>query len=97
MFAQMKQLMEMKKQAEKIKKELEALRLEVEAVPGIKWTIDGAQNFHGVSINEAIYQTQEKEEFERKLLKSVNAAIKKAQEMAARKMKENVNLNLPGF
>ena len=94
MFDQMKQLMEMKRQAERIKRELEALTLEVNAVPGIKIVINGAQDFKSIEIDAGLLDQNKKNAFESNLLRSVNAAVKKSQETAARKMQETTGLNL---
>lgn len=96
MFDQMKQLMEMKKKADQIKRELDSSIVEVNEVTGIKITITGAQDFRSVEIDEGLLNTTNKQRFERDLLRSVNAAIKKSQNLAASKMKA-VMPNLPGM
>jgi len=98
MFDQMKKLMEMKQQAEKIKRQLEATRVEVKDVEGIGIVIDGAQRFHSVVIDEKLFASGRKEQFERELVKSLNKAIAKSQSMAADQMKGMMGLGgLPGL
>ena len=96
MFGQMKQLMEMKKKADQIKRELDAVDVDVSEVSGIKIKINGAQNFKSIEIEESLLNSRNKERFERDLLRSVNAAIKQSQNLAASKMKA-VMPNLPGM
>lgn len=96
MFDQMKQLMEMKKKADQVKKELDSSSVEINEVNGIKMTITGSQDFKSIEIDEGLLNTTNKQRFERDLLRSVNAAIKKSQNLAASKMKA-VMPNLPGM
>ena len=93
MLDKMKQLMEMKRQADQIKRELESASVEVNEVSGIRLTITGAQNFRSVEIEENLLGAENKKRLEADLLRSLNAAIKKSQVMAAQKMKEV----MPGF
>ena len=86
MFDKMKQLMEMKKQADVVKKQLESTTAECEDVRGIKIVIDGAQTVRSIKIDDQYYQSRKKEELERDLMRSVNAANKKVQSMAAQKL-----------
>ncbi len=86
MFDKMKQLMEFKKQAEAIKKELNQTALEVDQGRGIRVTINGAQDFQQIVIDPSRLVTDEKAALERDLLETVNAAVKKSQEVATRKM-----------
>ena len=93
MFDKMKQLMDMKKQADRIKKELDACSVEVEEVRGIKIKINGSQNFQSIEIDEGQLSANDKNRLESNLLRSVNAAIIKSQNLAASKMKDV----MPGF
>ncbi|HOY09419.1 MAG TPA: YbaB/EbfC family nucleoid-associated protein [Candidatus Omnitrophota bacterium] len=86
MLDKMKQLMEMKKQADKIKKELDAMCVDVEEVRGIRITVTGSQNFRSIEIDENLFTSGNKEKLESDLTRSVNAAVKKAQNLAAQKM-----------
>lgn len=91
MFDKMKQLMEMKKQADRIKKELDALVVDIEEVSGIKISITGSQVFRSVNIDDS--KVSDKSRLESDLLRSVNAAVRKSQQVAAQKMRDV----MPGF
>jgi len=93
MFGKMKELMEMKKQADKIKKELDASSVDVEEVQGINISINGSQKFQSIEINEEHLDVNNKAKFEKDLLRSINAAINKSQQVAAKKMQAV----MPGF
>ncbi len=93
MFDKMKQLMEMKKQADQIKRELDASSVEVTEVRGIKIVINGSQDIQSLELDESLLGASNKSRLEGDLKKSLNAAIKKSQMLAAQKMK---NL-MPGF
>ena len=86
MFDKMKQLMEMKSQADRIKKELDAVTVDVNEVRGVKIVITGSQEFRSVEIDEALLTPDNKKRLEDDLLKSLNAGMKKIQQVAAQKM-----------
>ena len=86
MFGQMKDLMEMKRQEDMIKKELEKVTTESEEVRGIKITINGVQSVKMVEIDSSHLSEDNKNRFEKDLCRSINAAIKKSQTIAAKKM-----------
>ena len=86
MLDKVKQLMEMKKQADKIRKELDAITVEVAEVRGIKMVVTGTLNFRSVEIDESLLAAENKSRFESDLLRSINAAVKKSQTVAAQKM-----------
>ncbi len=96
MFDKMKQLMEMKKQVDKIKKNLDSSDIDVNEVSGISIKINGSQNFVSISIDEEYLRPEAKRRLERDLLRSVNAAIRKSQGIAAEKMRE-VMPSIPGL
>ncbi|OGX28094.1 MAG: hypothetical protein A2787_01050 [Omnitrophica WOR_2 bacterium RIFCSPHIGHO2_01_FULL_48_9] len=96
MFDKMKQLMELKKQADQIKRELDAITTEVSEVPGVKVVVTGSQSFRSIEIDGELLNVDNKRRLEGDLLRSVNAAIKKSQQLAAQKMKD-VMPGLPGF
>jgi len=93
MLGKMKELMEMKKNADKIKKELDAISVEVEEIRGIKVILNASQKFKSISIEEDLYNVESREKFERNIVRSVNAAIKESQKIAAKKMQSV----MPGF
>ena len=86
MFDKMKQLMDMKKQADRIKKELDAVTVDVSEVKGIAVQITGSQVFRSINIDADLLKPENKQQLERDLLRSVNAAVKKSQSEAAQKM-----------
>ena len=96
MFDKMKQLMEMKKQADRIKKELENIVVEVKEVEGISIQITGSQSFRSIEINQDLLKPENKGRFEKELLRSLNAAVKKSQKEAAEKMAASMP-NIPGL
>ena len=87
MFDKMKELMEMKKQADRIKRELDALTVEVNEVKGVKIVVNGSQNFQSLEIDETLVNVGDKRKLEKDLLRSVNAAVRQSQNLAAQKMK----------
>jgi len=93
MLDKMKQLWEMKQQADRIKRELDAVTVECTEVPGVKVKVSGAQKFHSIEVDERYFTEGNKGKLEQDLLNSMNAAIRKSQEVAAKKMKDV----LPGF
>ncbi len=97
MFDKMKQLMEMKNQMEKIKRELEAATVEVSDVRGIKIVVNGAQNFKTIQVDGSLLGESNKQRLEEDLLRAINAAIVKSQNLAAQKMKAVTGLNIPGL
>ena len=96
MFDKMKQLMDFKKQADRIKKELERSVVDVEEVRGIKISVTGAQEFCSIEVDESFLSEGNKNRFEKDLLRSVNAAVKKSQSVAAQKMAAAMP-GMPGF
>ncbi|MCD4779141.1 MAG: YbaB/EbfC family nucleoid-associated protein [Candidatus Omnitrophica bacterium] len=97
MFDKMKQLMDMKKQADRLKKELDGITTEVSEVRGITIVINGSQNFKSIEVDESLLQAGNKKGFEADMLRSMNAAIKKSQELAAKKMRESMPAGFPGL
>ena len=97
MLDKIKQLMEVKKQADQLKRELDACQVEVTEARGIKIVITGSQNFQSIEIDESLLTAGSKRNLEHDLLRSVNAAIRKSQNLAAEKMKNMTGFNLPGF
>ncbi|MFA5059168.1 MAG: YbaB/EbfC family nucleoid-associated protein [Candidatus Omnitrophota bacterium] len=97
MFDKMKQLMEVKSQMEKIKRELEAAILEISDIRGIKITVNGAQNFKAIQIDPLLLGESNKQKLEGDLLRAVNIAVVRSQNVAAQKMKAATGLNIPGL
>jgi len=97
MFDKMKQLMEMKKQADIIKRELDNITTEVNDVPGIRIVISGSQKFQSIEVDESLLDPRNKARFQGDLLRGVNAAVKKSQNEAAKKMASAMPGGLPGM
>ncbi len=93
MLDKIKQLMEVKKQSDQIKRELDAVSVEVCEARGIKITISGSQQFKSIEIDENLVDKDNKARLEGELLRSLNAAIRQSQNLAAQKMKSV----MPGF
>jgi DNA-binding YbaB/EbfC family protein len=96
MFDKMKELMEMKRQADRLKKELDASLVEVNEVSGVKIVVNGSQNFKSLEIDDALFHTSNKKQLEANLLRGVNEAVKKSQNLVAQKMKVVIP-GLPGI
>jgi len=97
MIDKLKQLMEVKRQAEQLKRELESTTIDVSDVRGITVTIDGAQNFRSVTVEPTLLNAENKTRFEMDLLRSLNAAVKKSQALAAQKMRHLTGFDIPGL
>ena len=97
MFDKLKQMVELKKQAEQIKRELEAATVEVAETSGIRIVIDGVQHFREIEIDSALLAPENKTAFERDLLRSLNGAVKKSQDIGAQKMRQAAGFSVPGF
>ncbi len=93
MFDMMKQFNQMRKQASEIKKNLDSETVECNEIKGIKIVITGSQNIKSIEIDQDYFQSKDKLRFEKDLLRSFNASIKKSQEVAAKKMQAS----MPGF
>ena len=96
MFDKMKGLMEMKKQADRIRKELDAMNVEVDEVKGVRIVLNGSLNFKSLEIDEELVNAGDKGKLEANILRSVNEAIKKTQNLVAQKMKAAMP-GLPGM
>ena len=97
MFEKVKQLMELKKQADQLKKQLEAEIIEVTEARGIKVVVNGAQSVRSIEIDEGLLVPANKNRIQMDLLRSMNTAIKKSQQVAATKMKGMPGFNFPGM
>ena len=97
MFDKMKELMEMKKQADQIKRELDAITIEYNDVRSIKIVINGSQDIKSLEIEEGLLNPANKKRLESDLLRSINGAVKKSQQMAAQKMKNLLPGGFPGL
>lgn len=97
MLDKMKQLMEVKRQADMLKRELDAATVEVNEVRGIKIVVTGSQNFQSIDIEPSLLTVENKTRLEADLQRSINAAIRKSQTVAAEKMRNIPGFNIPGL
>lgn len=97
MFDKMKQLMEMQKKVQEIKRQLDSASFEIVSSDGqVKISMNGSQEVKAVLIRDELGKI-EKTQLEKALLDAYNRAIKRAQEIAAQKMKEITGFNIPGL
>ena len=97
MFDKMKALLEMQKKMQQMKQELDNTIFEVVSSDGlVKITMNGAQQVKGVNIRGELGQT-DKAALEKASTDAYNRAIKRAQEIAAGKMKDISGIDLPGL
>ena len=96
MFDKFKDMIEMKKHAEEIQRQLEGELIEVNE-RGLKITINGAQYFQNIEIDQNSLKPENKQKFDGELLRALNGAIKKSQVKAAEKMKTMMPSGFPGL
>jgi len=95
MFDKAKDLYKLQKQARDIKKKLKNTHIEAES-DGIIVIINGEQEIIDVKINEEAMTN--KGDLEKNLVKCLNKAVKKAQQIGAEMMKDVMGgLNIPGL
>jgi DNA-binding protein YbaB len=94
-FDQAKNLMKLRKEAGRIKKELKNVHIEA-TEKHVVVTIDGEQHVVNVKINMEEYAGN-KEQLERDLVEAFNKGVKKAQLVAADKMKAIMGDMPPGL
>jgi len=91
----MKQLMEMQKKMQELKRELDNTDFDISSPDGVvKITMNGSQEIKEVSLSEI---SADKPKLEKAIKEAYNAAIKRAQGIAADKMKKITGFNLPGL
>ncbi len=96
MFNQMKDLYKMQKQAKEMKKILKTIEVEAEE-DGVLVVVNAAQDIVSVEIGESLLQPNNKKRIEKNILTALQRANKKAQEVAAEKMKPLMGqMGLPG-
>lgn len=97
-FKQAQELMKLQQQAQKIQEELSNTHIEAE-VDGVVVTIDGQLKVVSTVIEDASI-LQDKEKMEKAITEAVNKGMKKAQEIAADRMRGvmgQMGLNIPGM
>ncbi len=86
MFDQVRDVYKLQKQAKQIKKELSNIHVEAET-DGVFVTVNGEMEVISVKIPDEMKTLENSEKLEAALVSAANKAIKKAQEIAAEKMK----------
>ncbi len=95
MFDKIKDIYKLQKQAKEIKKKLKNIHIEAES-DGITVIINGEQEIMEVKISDAA--AENKKELEKNLVKCLNKAMKKSQQIGAEMMKDVMGgLNIPGL
>lgn len=84
MLGKMKDMYKLQKQAKQIKNELKNIHIEAES-GGVVVTVDGEQNLLSVAIADEVMQN--KSSLEKNIKEAINKATKKAQQIAAEKMR----------
>ena len=97
MLDKVKQMFEMKKQADQLKKALDAITVESNEVRGIKIVMTGAQTIQSIELDPGLLNPDNKKRIENDLMRSVNVAIRKSQNVAAQKMKTMMPGGFPGL
>lgn len=89
--------MEMKKQADAIKRELDNTILESGDARGVSVKINGSMEIQSIEVDQGYLSPDNKRRLEADLLRSVNTAVKKSQDLAAQKMKSMLPPGFPGL
>ena len=88
MFDKAKKLWKLQSKAKAIQNELKAMEFSAEELGGkVTVTVNGEQKVVGIDIAEELLDPNEKEAVERFVRQATNAALAKAQQEAAQKMK----------
>ena len=97
MFDKMQGLFQMQKKMQEVKRALEDTNFDIQSSDGlVKITMNGAQEVKGITVKDNLTET-EQARLEGSLKDTFNRSIKRAQELAAQKMKEVTGFNLPGL
>ncbi len=98
LFGQARDLYKLQKQAKQVKQELKNLHIEAE-VNGILVVMSAEQEVQEIKIPESLLAPEKAQELQRSLKEVLNKAIKKAQEVAAERMRDlmgQMGMDLPG-
>lgn len=96
MFNQMKDMYKMQKQAKEMKKALKTIEVEAEE-DGVVVVVSAAQDIVSIDISESLLEAGNKKRIEKNILTALQRANKKAQEVAAEKMRPLMGqMGLPG-
>jgi len=86
MFGKVQDVYRLQKQAKQIKKELSSIHIEAET-DGVIITVNGEMEVISAKIPEELKSLESSEKLQSAIVSASNKAIKKAQEIAAEKMK----------
>ncbi|MFH1546126.1 MAG: YbaB/EbfC family nucleoid-associated protein [Patescibacteria group bacterium] len=86
MFGKARDIYKLQKQAKQIKKELANIHIEAET-DGVVITVNGEMEVIAAKIPEEMKTAENSEKLQAAIVSAANKAIKKAQEIAAEKMK----------
>ena len=98
-FSQARDMYKLQKQAKQIKEELKNLHIEVDS-KGIQVVITAEMEVVSVKIGEEWMETGRKNELDKALLEAINKGMKKAQDVAAQKMRDvmgGLGMDLPNM
>ena len=97
MFDKMKGLFAMQKKMQELKRELENMDFDIQSPDGVvKIKMNGSFEVKEITIKDNLGES-EKTRLSSSLKDTFNQAIKRAQEVAAQKMKDVTGFNLPGL
>ena len=97
-FKQAQELMKLQQQAQKIQEELSNTHIEAE-VDGLVVTVDGQLKVVKVELEDTSIMS-DKEKLEKAIMEATNKGMKKAQEVAAERMRgvmSSMGINMPGM
>ncbi len=98
-FSQAKDLYKLQKQAKQMKAELKNLHIEVDT-KDIQVTVSAEMEVMKVSVGAEWLVAERKVELEKTLLEAINKGLKKAQDVAAEKMRSmmgGMGMDIPGM
>jgi len=97
MLDKIKALMDMQKKMQEIKRELDNTVFEIQSSDGlVKIAMNGSQEVQDINLFGNL-EGLDKDKLQSAIKDTFNRAIKRAQELAAQKMKDVTGLNLPGI
>ncbi len=98
-FSQAKDLYKLQKQAKQMKAELKNLHIEVDT-KDIQVTVSAEMEIMKVNVGAEWFAPERKMELEKTLLEAINKGLKKAQDVAAEKMRGmmgGMGMDIPGM
>lgn len=97
MFDKMKALFEMQKKMQEVKHQLDSTDFDIQSPDGlVKVVMNASQEIKEIIIKDN-FSDAEKARLAVSIKDTLNRAIKRSQDIAAKKMKEVTGLNIPGL